>query len=131
MVRRAVVIRIAGDAEIGAAIRDGIEMRRKTPSVGCTDSSLTEGALTTTQVDPAKLEADAVARRWLDGRKLSLAVGNDKGPEDYELMITRARGNYAGRANGPLVRGLWSLVGLIVLGVERFFAWEEMRWREG
>ena len=129
--RRAVVIRIAGDAEIGAAIRDGMEMRGTTPSVGCADSSLSEGALTTTRADPARLEADAVARAWLDGQRLKQAVGNDKGPEDYRLMLTKARGNYAERAAGPVARKLWALAGLIVLGVERFFAWEDARWREG
>ena len=151
-IRRAVVIRIAGDAEIGAAIRDGMEMRG-TPSPalratsprgggkGETTSFVSADALPPSpkgegigygeKRDPARLEADAVARAWLDGQRLKQAVGNDKGPEDYRLMLTKARGNYAERCAGPVARKLWALAGLIVLGVERFFAWEEARWREG
>lgn len=102
--KRGYVIRMGGDPEISGALADGIE--RGTAA-------------------PATLEADAIAREWLDQQRLRRAVGNHRTPEDYALMIVKARGDYANRRPGLIRTALLQLAGLFAL----FLAWEERCWR--
>lgn len=104
--KRGYVIRMGGDPEISSALADGIERGTATPT-------------------PEILEADAIAREWLDQQRLRRAVGNHRTPEDYALMAVKARGDYASRRAGPIRTLLLQLIGLFAL----FLAWEERSWR--
>lgn len=106
MTRYGYVMRLRGDPEIASALADGIERG-------------------TAAAAPEVLEADAVAREWLDQQRLRRAVGNHRTAEDYALLAVKARGDYTPRRPGP-VRTLWlQLVGLFAL----FLDWEERCWK--
>ena len=128
--RRAVVIRIAGDAEIGDALAEGIRRGTgDTSSVTASPCHLPLKGKAEGETDPAKLEADRIAEEWVDWQRLRRTVGNRKTAEDYELLIVKAEGDYGRKRIGPLARRLWAVVGMVVLAGTCFFAWEEARWR--
>lgn len=76
-------------------------------------------------IDRARMEAEAVADRWIEGERLKRAVGNHHTSEDYEMMIRNVPTTYRLR---PL-SVLWAVVGLIVWASVEFIRWEERRWR--
>ena len=96
-------------------------------------------------MDPAALEADCIAREWLDRQRLSRAEGTAvvllRAPvsdekltqaitaEDYEVLITKARGDYGHNRTGSISRRFWALIGLLVLAANGFAEWEERCWR--
>ena len=115
MTRYGYAIRMGGDPEISAALAEGI---RKAGDGGAVDGAATaEGK--------AILEADAIAREWIDQQRLKRSIGNHKTPEDYALMTVKARGDYANRRPGPVRTALLQMMGLLAL----FMDWEEKCWR--
>ena len=84
---------------------------------------LLETALPSEQVETVEAEID---RQRIQRALLRVAVGNHKSNEDYDAMITKARGDY-GRApgrEGPMRRvgdALLGLYGLMVYGIARAY----------
>ena len=80
-------------------------------------------ALPHEQVEAVEAEID---RQRIQRALLRVAVGNHKSNEDYDAMITKARGDY-GRApgrEGPMRRvgdALLGLYGLMVYGIARAY----------
>lgn len=143
--RRATVMLIQrGDPEIGGALmagviagraealkdRPGVAERRGTSSVtadAVTPSPTGEGFEETVEsVEIVTVEADKWRRV---ARQVRVAVGNTKTPEDYKLMIVRARCEYAvHRHTGPaytVARKL--LLGWVMLcqGIRRAYRAQE------
>ena len=94
--RRAAVILIQrGDPEISGAIAEGMLAARQLPRE---------------QVEIVEAE---IGRQHIVASLVRVAVGNDKTPEDYSLMMTKVRGDCArySRAPGPIGRALRRLLG--------------------
>lgn len=98
---RALVIVKAGDPRISDAVESGIRTGR-------------EERLTPEQFEVVSAEID----RQHIARLVRVAVGNDKTPEDYASMVTKARGDYGTPARPGRV-GRWLLQGyaLVVLAL--------------
>ena len=94
--RRGAVIMIRrGDPEISGAIAEGMLAARQLPRE---------------QVEIVEAEID---RQHIVASLVRVAVGNDRTPEDYSLMVTKVRGDCARytRAPGPVGRALRRLLG--------------------
>lgn len=100
MKRGAVILLQRGDPEISGAIAQGmLAARTETPR-----------QLPREQVEIVEAEMD---RQRIVASLVRVAVGNDKTPEDYSLMMTKVRGDCARyrRAPGPVGRALRRLLG--------------------
>lgn len=108
--KRGTVIMIQrGDPEITGAIVEGIAAARGT----------TAAALTGEQIEVVEAEID---RQKILADLVRVATGNTNTPEDYQMLITKARGDYQRltRPAGPLrrlARRMLGLYGLIVYSV--------------
>ena len=124
--RRGTVMLIQrGDPEITGAIVEGIAAAR-----GTTSSDLAalghlplkgkaRGALTGEQIEIVEAEID---RQKILADLVRVATGNTKTPEDYQIMVTKARGDYQRltRPAGPIrrfARRALGLYGLVVYSV--------------
>ena len=80
-------------------------------------------------IDRARMEAMAVADKWIEGERLKRAVGNYKTPEEYEALIEDAREQYGRVRINPISCAVLAVIGLLVLMATEFLAWEERQWR--
>ena len=140
MERRAVAIRVYGDPEIGGALGMALGAITGTScEVGrSVTSSVSAGALPPSPegkafgndgIDRARMEAMAVADKWIEGERLKRAVGNYKTPEEYEALIEDAREQYGRVRINPISCAVLAVIGLLVLMATEFLAWEERQWR--
>lgn len=157
--RRAVAIRVFGDPEIGGALGMALGAITGTScEVGrSATSSVSAGALPPSPskeesrapsacapgpiahemgraqgsgaIDRARMEAEAVAEKWIEGERLKRAVGNYKTAEEYEAMIEAAREDYGRNRIGPISCAVLAMIGLLVLMMTTFLEWEETQWR--
>lgn len=109
MKRGTVMLIRRGDPEITGAIMEGIAAARGT----------TPAALTGEQIEVVEAEID---RQKILADLVRVATGNRNTPEDYEILITKARGDYQRltRPAGPLrrfARRALGLYGLVVYSV--------------
>lgn len=108
--RRGTVMLIQrGDPEITGAIVEGIAAARRT----------TPAALTSDEIEVVQAEID---RQKILADLVRVATGNTKTPEDYQIMVTKARGDYQRltRPAGPIrrfARRALGLYGLVVYSV--------------
>ena len=125
--RRGTVMLIQrGDPEITGAIVEGMMAGR---SVSATETSSvtgfagatfpTGGRLSGAQIEVVQAEID---RQKILADLVRVATGNRNTPEDYEILITKARGDYQRltRPAGPLrrfARRALGLYGLVVYSV--------------
>ena len=124
--RRAAVILIQrGDPEISGAIAEGMLAARARVTAAAGTSSVSAGALPPSppgegfwKAKPLKPEQIEVVEAEIDRQHIvaslvRVAVGNDRTPEDYSLMVTKVRGDCARytRAPGPVGRALRRLLG--------------------
>ena len=96
---RAIVIKKMGDPEFAEAIADGIVR-----------------ALDAESMEIVSAEID---RQYILENLVRVAVGNNKTPEDYAQLITKARGDYECPNHGPVYNallGLWALTYLTLKG---------------
>lgn len=92
-----------GDPEISGAIAEGMLAARADTSSGAARQLPRE------QMEIVEAEID---RQHIVASLVRVAVGNDRTPEDYSLMVTKVRGDCAryNRAPGPVGRALrWVL----------------------
>lgn len=124
--RRGTVMLIQrGDPEITGAIVEGMMAGRSCP-IGPSGHFPTdggeafgEGTLTGEQIEVVEAEID---RQKILADLVRVATGNRNTPEDYKIMITKARGDYQRltRPAGPLrrfARRALGLYGLVVYSV--------------
>ena len=133
MKRGTVMLIQRGDPEITGAIVEGIAAARGTtssdlaalghlPPKGMASHTLkgkARGALTGEQIEIVQAEID---RQKILADLVRVATGNTKTPEDYQIMVTKARGDYQRltRPAGPLrrfARRALGLYGLVVYSV--------------
>ena len=144
--KRGVVMLIqAGDPEICEPIKAGILAGREKAKEDLirpasratipTGERLLEGETAGERPDEARGAVAAGADRRELAKLVRVAVGNTKTAEDYMILRAAAAQEYRVRsAGGPVGRLAEALLGayaLAVYQVNRFFAWEESRWREG
>ena len=122
MKRGAVILLQRGDPEISGAIaegmlgaRTGVTAAAGTSSDPASRATFPRGEglglqLPREQVEVVEAEID---RQHIVASLVRVAVGNDKTPEDYSMMVTKVRGDCARyrRAPGPVGRALRRLLG--------------------
>ena len=118
--RGAVIMIQRGDPEISGAIAEGMLAARADTSSGAArhlplqgkafGEALEARRLPREQVEVVEAEID---RQHIVASLVRVAVGNDKTPEDYSLMMTKVRGDCARytRAPGPVGRALRRVLG--------------------
>lgn len=118
--RGAVILLQRGDPEISGAIAEGMLAARADTSSGAArhlplqekafGEALEARQLPREQMEIVEAEID---RQHIVASLVRVAVGNDKTPEDYSLMVTKVRGDCARyrRAPGPVGRALRRLLG--------------------
>lgn len=136
MKRYGCAIRLGGDAQIAAALGEGIALG--------TAEALTRTKLTireeTRQGDavtrtrlvvleqettlPAEDAREALIRQRTQAALLRVAVGRCMGPEDYAEAIAEAERKYGQpERRSRLAAALWGLYGGIICGIRAYFAW--------
>lgn len=125
MKRGTVMLIQQGDPEITGAIVEGMMAGRsvsatETSSVTASPCHLPQrGRLSGEQIEVVEAEID---RQKILADLVRVATGNTKTPEDYQIMVTKARGDYQRltRPAGPLrrfARRALGLYGLVVYSV--------------
>lgn len=125
MKRGTVMLIQRGDPEITGAIVDGIAAGRRGDlfrhgfAVPTSPEGEGKGALTGEQIEVVEAEID---RQKILADLVRVATGNTKTPEDYKIMVTKARGDYQRltRPAGPIrrfARRALGLYGLVVYSV--------------
>lgn len=121
--RGAVILIQRGDPEISAAIAEGL-LAGKARTAEAVPVPLTgeTGERQATEQPEEQIEIAAVEVDWQRvARRLHVAIGNNRTPDDYRDLIIKARGDYAIRPIGHVSGNLLLAWAMICQGIRRAY----------